>query len=523
MATQHDFQFHEHHDFLMATRHYFLTATQHDFLYYDHHDFLLATRYPSAIPALRGLAAKYLMPVRMWKHGIHAFLELLRHRQPDPQDYMPVFIYTGYQTTLLLETAPGFMHTWIVCLEDLAWYRMAVENDMRTTWTVISAFWYASLFDRHPTFGRLYRHFGILEKTSLRKFYLYSLALMSVVPFSDGTRSLRTLYSLGMCFTHNKPPLADTTSSRDTPLIDDTTLPKLLATTPGGPDDRSEDQLKRKKDPDGWELLEDLEQVARLLLSRESPERHFDIEDDLRRLIQFFLDRLAGLQQRLLVLLRQNISVLRLSAALYVAGTIPCAYAAPILSGPASGMEAGLQTFWQITLTLAPLAIAVGGICRIAWIMARHERPLNHPIWSGALSLIVGTVWGVVRTAESAFTKEQACMLTVHAAIWAELVADSSRMVNNRVRYFLGVVLGGGLLTLALLALDFVFGPGSGQANSRSEYMTQAVNKGPFLLTITTLGIYICQKYCESIPTKSSAGTTGSHHDAHELAALRID
>lgn len=49
----------------------------HRTLLYEHHDFLMATQHPSATPALSGLAQKYSMPARMWRHGIHAFL--VRH------------------------------------------------------------------------------------------------------------------------------------------------------------------------------------------------------------------------------------------------------------------------------------------------------------------------------------------------------------------------------------------------------------------------------------------------------------
>lgn len=53
----------------------------HRTLLHEHHDFFLASQHPSASPALRRLASKYAMPARMWRHGIHSFLELLRHRK----------------------------------------------------------------------------------------------------------------------------------------------------------------------------------------------------------------------------------------------------------------------------------------------------------------------------------------------------------------------------------------------------------------------------------------------------------
>src|SRR4051812_46843301 len=49
----------------------------HRTLLHEHHDFFLASQHPSANPALRRLVSKYAMPARMWRHGIHSFLELL--------------------------------------------------------------------------------------------------------------------------------------------------------------------------------------------------------------------------------------------------------------------------------------------------------------------------------------------------------------------------------------------------------------------------------------------------------------
>ncbi|KAL9120167.1 MAG: hypothetical protein Q9187_003275 [Circinaria calcarea] len=44
----------------------------HQTLLQEHHDFSLVSQHPSASPAARRLAAKYSLPPRMWKHGIHA-------------------------------------------------------------------------------------------------------------------------------------------------------------------------------------------------------------------------------------------------------------------------------------------------------------------------------------------------------------------------------------------------------------------------------------------------------------------
>jgi len=96
----------------------------HRTLLHEHHDFFLASQHPSASQALKRLASKYAMPARMWRHGIHSFLELLRHRLPASLEHMLTFIYLAYSMmALLYETVPAFRDTWIECLGDLGRYR----------------------------------------------------------------------------------------------------------------------------------------------------------------------------------------------------------------------------------------------------------------------------------------------------------------------------------------------------------------------------------------------------------------
>lgn len=81
----------------------------HRTLLHEHHDFFLASQHPSATFALRRLASKYAMPARMWRHGIHTFLELLRHRLPASLEHMTTFINLSYSMmALLYETVPVF-------------------------------------------------------------------------------------------------------------------------------------------------------------------------------------------------------------------------------------------------------------------------------------------------------------------------------------------------------------------------------------------------------------------------------
>jgi hypothetical protein len=102
----------------------------HRTLLHERHDFFLASQLPSTTPAVRRLAIKYAMPARLWRHGIHSFLELLRNRLPDSLNHMLAFQYLAYSMmTLLYETVPAFEDTWIECLGDLEWYRMAIEDD----------------------------------------------------------------------------------------------------------------------------------------------------------------------------------------------------------------------------------------------------------------------------------------------------------------------------------------------------------------------------------------------------------
>lgn len=96
----------------------------HRTLLHEDHDFFLASQHPSASAALRRPASKYAMPARMWRHSIHSFLELLRHRLPGSLEHLLTFIYLAYSMmALLYETVPAFEDTWIECLGDLGRYR----------------------------------------------------------------------------------------------------------------------------------------------------------------------------------------------------------------------------------------------------------------------------------------------------------------------------------------------------------------------------------------------------------------
>lgn len=171
----------------------------HRTLLHEHHDFFLASQHPSASAALRRLAAKYAMPARMWRHGIHSFLELLRHRLPASLDHMLTFIYMAYSMmALLYETVPAFEDTWIECLGDLGRYRMAIEDDDirdRETWTAVSRHWYSRASDKSPRTGRLYHHLAILARpNALQQLSNYAKSLCVEIPFLSARESIMTLF-----------------------------------------------------------------------------------------------------------------------------------------------------------------------------------------------------------------------------------------------------------------------------------------------------------------------------------------
>ena len=196
----------------------------HETLLHEHHDFFLASQHPSASPALTRLAAKYAMPARMWRHGIHAFLEVLRHRLPESLDHMLAFIYIAYSMMALLhETVPAFEDTWIECLGDLRRYRMAIEDDDirdRQIWSGVARFWYSKAAQKKSQFrGRLYHHLAILvQPYNLHQLSLYTRSCIWLYPLESTRSSITILFNPG----------GDIRSSFGTGVISgDTSSPKL--------------------------------------------------------------------------------------------------------------------------------------------------------------------------------------------------------------------------------------------------------------------------------------------------------
>lgn len=184
----------------------------HKTLLHEHHDFFLASQHPSASPPLSKLASKYAMPARMWRHGIHAFLEVLRHRLPASLDHMLAFIYIAYSMmALLYETVTMFEDTWIECLGDLGRYRMAIEDSNtgdREIWGAVARSWYTKAADKRPGVGRLYHHLAILARPfSLSQLAYYTRSLSSVEPFDSARGSVMALFQPildGKTFSHHR-------------------------------------------------------------------------------------------------------------------------------------------------------------------------------------------------------------------------------------------------------------------------------------------------------------------------------
>ncbi|KJZ75205.1 hypothetical protein HIM_05399 [Hirsutella minnesotensis 3608] len=165
----------------------------------EHHDFFLASHHPSADESLRRLASQHNMPKRLWRHGIHSFLELLRHKLPDSLEHMLTFIYIAYgMVSLLYETVPAFEDTWVESLGDLGRYRMAIEDDDirdRETWTDVSRSWYLKAADISPNVGRLYHHLAILARPNeLQQLYYFAKSLCAPIPFETTMESIMSLF-----------------------------------------------------------------------------------------------------------------------------------------------------------------------------------------------------------------------------------------------------------------------------------------------------------------------------------------
>lgn len=170
----------------------------HRSLLHEHHNFFWASPHPSAAPVVRKLAIKYDIPARLWRHGIHSFLELLRSRLPDSLDHMLTFIYLAYgMMTLLYETVPAFEETWIEYLGDLSRYRMAIEEAHigdKKVWAHVARQWYIKASNRSPETGKFYHHLGTITSNAVEQLFLYQKALSVSYSFPEARKTLSRFF-----------------------------------------------------------------------------------------------------------------------------------------------------------------------------------------------------------------------------------------------------------------------------------------------------------------------------------------
>ncbi|KAL1974570.1 hypothetical protein VTN31DRAFT_4774 [Thermomyces dupontii] len=170
----------------------------HRTLLNEHYDLFLAANHPAASATVRNFPEQASLPARMWRHGIHAPLELMRNRLPDSLEHMIMFVHAAYSMmTLLVENVPSLEATWLECLGDLARYGMAVEEknaQNRGTWCSVSRSWYMQAADRNPGVGRLQHHLAVLSRPNiLQQLFYYSKSLISIEPFTNARSSIQAV------------------------------------------------------------------------------------------------------------------------------------------------------------------------------------------------------------------------------------------------------------------------------------------------------------------------------------------
>lgn len=184
----------------LTDKHWQAMTALHRTLLHEHHDFFLASQHPSASPVLKSVAEKYAMPARLWRYGIHGYLELLRRKLPQSFDHMVNFIYLAYSMmTLLLESVQAFEETWIECLGDLARYQMAVQEHNvygREVWASVARYWYHKVADRSPHVGRIQHHLAVLSRPDIiQQLFFYTKSLVSIEPFVNTRESIQILFA----------------------------------------------------------------------------------------------------------------------------------------------------------------------------------------------------------------------------------------------------------------------------------------------------------------------------------------
>lgn len=174
----------------------------HETLLYEYKDLMLGIQHPAASPGLGRLALECSMPARMWKHGCHSLLELLRRFLPITRDHMVRFISIAYRIyAALYKTVSQFSGTWAEVLGGLAKRRANIAGEdieEHKYWQRKSQEWYTSAADRNPSEGRFYHHLATLSQPAhIKQLYYICRSLTSGTIFPSAREMIITQFSRG--------------------------------------------------------------------------------------------------------------------------------------------------------------------------------------------------------------------------------------------------------------------------------------------------------------------------------------
>ncbi|PYH41701.1 uncharacterized protein BP01DRAFT_279189, partial [Aspergillus saccharolyticus JOP 1030-1] len=166
----------------------------------EHQDLLSLCSNSEAGPKVKSMPDTYMLTIRLWRHGIHDYLEIMRHHLPESLDYMLLFIHHSYSMLAnLLAQAPAYEETWMECLGDLSRYRMAVETTdalERELWAGIAMAWYSRAADRNPDVGKFHHHLGVIARHDInQKLFYYTKSLLVEQPFQGTVTSILDIFS----------------------------------------------------------------------------------------------------------------------------------------------------------------------------------------------------------------------------------------------------------------------------------------------------------------------------------------
>lgn len=114
-------------------------------LLHEYRCFFLASRPPIVSLARQPFPHRHSMRLRLRRHGLLSFLELLKQGLPASREHMITFTCESYKMmNRLYETIPRGEYTWINCLADIARYRSFIEDDHArdgSTWEDLANYW----------------------------------------------------------------------------------------------------------------------------------------------------------------------------------------------------------------------------------------------------------------------------------------------------------------------------------------------------------------------------------------------